>query len=66
MRILVVGCGSIGERHIRNISELQVEEIIACDLKQDKLSEMKHRYGVREDHTNFEQALSKKPDDTAN
>lgn len=34
MKILVVGCGSIGKRHLRNLKTLGVEELVACDPQQ--------------------------------
>ncbi|MBI4833603.1 MAG: Gfo/Idh/MocA family oxidoreductase [Planctomycetes bacterium] len=46
MKILVVGCGSIGERHIRNLKALGVDEIIACDTDKARLNSIKQKYQV--------------------
>ncbi len=35
MMFLVVGCGSIGERHISNLIKLK-EEVAGCDVDQEK------------------------------
>ena len=37
-RALVVGCGSIGQRHIRNLRELGVQRILAVDTAPDSLN----------------------------
>jgi predicted dehydrogenase len=47
MRMLVVGCGSIGERHIRNLKGLSVGEIIACDIDKKRLSVIGKKYRVQ-------------------
>jgi predicted dehydrogenase len=36
MRFLVIGCGSIGRRHIRNLRSLGVREIIAFDIRPEQ------------------------------
>jgi predicted dehydrogenase len=59
MRFLVVGCGSIGERHIRNLMALQAVEIAACDSRRDRLIKVRQEYGVEETYTDLKQALSK-------
>ena len=53
-----MGCGSIGEKHIHNIRALQAVEIVACDLKQDRLSKIKKEYGVKETYNDLDEALS--------
>lgn len=40
-RLLIVGCGSIGRRHIRVFRELGVEFIGVADLRQDRLDQAK-------------------------
>jgi len=41
MRILVIGCGSIGQRHIKNLVFLKAGEILAFDIDRKKLEEVK-------------------------
>ena len=45
-RVLVVGCGSIGMRHLTNLRALGVEEIIACDAQPARLADVKKRFKV--------------------
>jgi len=41
-RILVLGCGSIGQRHIRNLLSLNADNILVFDTDQEKLREVKN------------------------
>lgn len=56
MKILVVGCGSIGERHIRNLKLISAGEIIACDIDKERLFTMRKKYKVNV-YTKLEKAL---------
>ncbi len=44
--ILVVGCGSIGRRHIGNLQSLGVDRIAACDTDPDQLAQAASKFGV--------------------
>ena len=46
MIILVVGCGSIGERHIRNLIDISSHNIIAFDTSKERLDVMKELFNV--------------------
>lgn len=46
MRIAVIGCGSIGRRHVGNLVALGVQGIIACDTDPQRLSSITADYGV--------------------
>ena len=46
-RFLVVGCGSIGKRHLSNLRHLGVEDIIAVDPREDRQQEVRERFGVQ-------------------
>jgi predicted dehydrogenase len=61
MKFLVIGCGSIGERHIRNLKGLSAEEILAHDLDIKRLNLMKEKYEVSI-YKNIEKAWEQKPD----
>ena len=41
MKFLIIGCGSIGKRHIRNLKSLGYKNILAYDVKKDRLEEVK-------------------------
>ena len=45
-RILVIGCGSIGKRHIGNLIALRAGEIRACDASQERAGETGARFGI--------------------
>ena len=40
-RVVVVGCGSIGRRHLMNLQALRAQEIYACDLRADRRLEVR-------------------------
>lgn len=46
MKILVVGCGSIGERHIKNLIDISSHNIIAFDTSKERLDVIKGHYDV--------------------
>ncbi|SVD89421.1 uncharacterized protein METZ01_LOCUS442275, partial [marine metagenome] len=43
---LVIGCGSIGKRHIRNLIAIGIKNIYAVDLREDRLAEIEELEGV--------------------
>ncbi|MBI4305287.1 MAG: Gfo/Idh/MocA family oxidoreductase [Chloroflexi bacterium] len=45
-RFLVVGCGSIGTRHIGNLRKIGVQDIIAVDPREDRRLESARRFGI--------------------
>ena len=61
MRFLVVGCGSIGKRHIRNLKTLKGGDVIAHDVQPERCREVQQEYGV-EAYARLEDALAQKPD----
>lgn len=59
MKILVVGCGSIGKRHIRNLITIGVEpaNIYCVETRDDRIDEVKN-YGIKNVYKNLELALN--------
>ena len=45
-RFAVIGCGSIGSRHIANLRRLGADDIIACDTEPERRSQAEVRFGV--------------------
>ena len=45
-RFLVIGCNSIGQRHIGNLLSLGVGDIVAFDAREDRRAEAEARLGV--------------------
>lgn len=62
--VLVIGCGSIGERHLRCFQRTGRATVIACDSNPALLENMAATYGVATT-TNWEQALSQNAIDAA-
>ncbi|OGP21344.1 MAG: hypothetical protein A2054_08110 [Deltaproteobacteria bacterium GWA2_55_10] len=60
-RVLVVGCGSIGRRHINNLKSLGVTNFILCDTSEESLK--KAAQGIEKPilTTKFSQALAQMP-----
>ena len=61
LRFLVIGCGSIGKRHISNLIALNTGEILAFDVRGDRRSEVESQFGV-EALDNLEDAWKRGPD----
>jgi len=60
-RFLVVGCGSIGKRHIDNLIALKAGDIIAHDVSQERLSGVAREYNIKA-YNSLDDALTQKPD----
>lgn len=45
--VLVIGCGSIGERHVRTFLATKRADVIACDNRPAIRAQMTERYGVK-------------------
>ncbi len=60
--ILIIGCGSIGERHLRCFQSTQRCDVVACDTNGRLLESVSARHGVPSE-TDFRTALaSRRPD----
>lgn len=46
LRLLVIGCGSIGKRHIGNLLTLNAGEVLVFDVRGDRRGEVAARFGV--------------------
>lgn len=62
--VLIIGCGSIGERHLRCFLRSGRARVTACDANEELLRRMADTYGVPT-ATNWEQALGKSAYDAA-
>lgn len=56
MRILVVGVGSIGQRHARIVHELG-HEVVPCDANPDLVNEVCARYDPSESYLDYREAV---------
>ena len=57
---LFAGCGSIGQRHIRNLKSLIPCNILAYRVRQDSLGDFEKEFGVQS-FDNLEKALAQHP-----
>jgi predicted dehydrogenase len=57
---IVVGCGSIGRRHIGNLLSLRAGSVVAVDDREDRRREVSERFGIRV-HSRFDQAVPSGP-----
>lgn len=61
LKIAVIGCGSIGKRHLQNLAALGVSTIIACDADKQRLNDITRTMrGVIPMH-HFEDILTSTP-----
>ena len=65
MRILIVGAGSIGRRHINNLNNLGYEDIDVVDINDANLGYVKKNFEIKETFNDFKDALSSKGYDIA-
>jgi predicted dehydrogenase len=62
MKTIVVGCGSIGRRHLKNLDSLGIKRLFACDPDKSRLEEVQNTLPV-EGFTDLDMALeSVEPD----
>lgn len=61
-RVLVVGVGSIGERHLRCFAATGRAEVSLCEVNADLRQDVAGRYAVAESFDNLDTALAAQPD----
>lgn len=61
MRIAVIGCGSIGRRHIRNLLALGIKEVMGCDTNPGRVDAVRAEYGIA-GVLKFSEVLAARPD----
>ncbi len=54
MNILIVGGGSIGERHLRNFLKVGELKVSLCEPKGDRLKVLEQKYNIDQAFTDFE------------
>ena len=62
MKVLVVGVGSIGNRHIDNLFSIGINKISVCDNDRLKLSKIEKEYSDIHVHNDYLAALESNPD----
>jgi len=62
LRLLVVGGGSIGERHVRCFQQTQRVDVTLCEFNPQVRAAVMQRYGLGESYDDFDAALASQPD----
>ncbi|MEG0494512.1 MAG: Gfo/Idh/MocA family oxidoreductase, partial [Clostridia bacterium] len=57
MKLLIHGCGYIGEVHLKSIINFHLCEVALCETNQERLKEIARRYDVAETYTSLDEAL---------
>ena len=57
MKILIDGCGYIGEIHLRSLCQIRQCDIALCDIDPRRLAEISARYGIAETYLSLAEAL---------
>ncbi|MGI5819222.1 MAG: Gfo/Idh/MocA family protein [Armatimonadota bacterium] len=60
-RVLVVGCGSIGKRHARLLTEVPQVEVLVCDALEENLQAALEEAPGSRGFRSYEQALAEEP-----
>ena len=65
LRILVIGCGSIGKRHIQVLSEIGAKNIVACDPSDEQRAAIEAEFPFVKTSEDYLKALSQENFDCA-
>ncbi len=60
-RLLIIGLGSIGERHLRTALRTERADVMVCEINHELLQNVAQRYQVRDSCDAFETALAAGP-----
>ena len=61
-KVLVVGCGSIGKRHARMLTEVPQVEVLVCDAREENLQAALNEAPGSRGFDDYQQALAEQPD----
>jgi predicted dehydrogenase len=59
-RFLIIGCGSIGKRHLGNLLAARYGDVIAFDVSADRAADVRSRFGV-DAYSDLDRALNRGP-----
>jgi predicted dehydrogenase len=57
-RILIIGVGSIGERHLRCFQQTGRADVTICEINQDLREQVADRYGIRDAYVDLDAAAN--------
>lgn len=55
--ILIVGCGSIGRRHLANLKKIGIKDLIICDTNKTRLNKVSREFGIQRKYRDYKKAL---------
>src|SRR5579863_333865 len=62
LKILILGCGSIGSRHARNLKSLGVTKLVLCDTSESRLKSLGNEMGTNLLYQDHRIAVKENPD----
>ncbi len=57
MKLLIQGCGYIGEVHLRMIKTFKLCDVAICDINEDRLKELSKKYDIDECYMDLVKAV---------
>ncbi|MBI5892628.1 MAG: Gfo/Idh/MocA family oxidoreductase [Deltaproteobacteria bacterium] len=64
-RFIIIGCGSIGQRHLKNLLALGVRDFILCDTSAERLEKIKKEFSIENIYIDYKKAIKENKDITA-
>lgn len=61
-KILIIGCGSIGKRHIGNLKMLGIKDLIICDTDGRVLKETSRKFNISNIYLDYKEAVLENKD----
>ncbi len=62
LKILIIGCGSIGQRHLRNLTFLGMRNMLVFDVRRDRLEQIRQMAPSARGTDQLRDLLQEKPD----
>ena len=62
MKFIIVGCGSIGQRHLRNLVSLGIRDFVFCDTNAKRLKIIGEEFNINNLYTDYKEAVSENED----
>jgi predicted dehydrogenase len=62
LKILILGCGSIGARHAKNLKSLGIRNLVLCDTNDSRLSSLGDVIGTNLLYNDYKNAVKENPD----
>ncbi len=57
IKIIIIGCGSIGQRHISNLKKMGVKDLVLCDINETRLNKAAKEFNISQKYTDYKKAI---------